>query len=369
MADEVPEGLVAYRASLTGSALWDYGFDADAGVLCPDLAAVIDEELALPSIPGWAREIMVRMIAHLPICGHYTFPAPIVSVCRAIHLRRCPEIVCGHYTCDFGRKTLMSYYVFCLDAWLQNAPRETAKAELLLRDALGRDWPTIVDAIYDTLGTPNDLTRLLVERVVHRERWWVKTLIWPDDRRDRFGLDMYGGDVRGDEARFSAYGNSPYGDPYFAELRVPRVVELSERIRKAGHGELLGYIEHSHLCGPKAFRILERLIVAIGNLEGPLRPNDAPSVLQCEDTYPDLQACGEWYSTLMASLDAWLAGDADALPELGPVTDVTHWLGSALRYHLTALARSECDPFARLVGTSPAGKSGTRPILRYLGSG
>ena len=202
MAEEVPEGLVTYRASLTGAALWDYEFDGDTGVLCPDLAAAIDEELALPSIPDWAGEIMGRMIAHLPICGHYTFPAPIVSVCRAIRLRQCPEIVCGHYTCDFGRKTLMSYYVFCLDAWLQNAPRETAKAELSLRDALGRDWPTIVDAIYDTLGTPNDLTRLLVERVIHRERWWVKTLIWPDDRRDRFGLDMYGGDVRGDEACF-----------------------------------------------------------------------------------------------------------------------------------------------------------------------
>ena len=46
MAEEVPEGLVTYRASLTGAALWDYGFDGDTGVLCPDLAAAIDRAAA-----------------------------------------------------------------------------------------------------------------------------------------------------------------------------------------------------------------------------------------------------------------------------------------------------------------------------------
>lgn len=81
------------------------------------------------------------------------------------------------------------------------------------RDQLGRDWEAIAAAIYRTLGKRSEIKGIVVERLIHRLRWWIKSLIWFDDKRDRFLLDVYAGDIRGDEERWGAYGNPPYGDP------------------------------------------------------------------------------------------------------------------------------------------------------------
>ena len=334
-----------------------YGVDVATS---PELRAIFEEEMALGSVPEWAVEVVDRMLDSLPMCGHYSFPQPVLSICEAIRQQRCPDMVRGHYTADPDRKRLMSYYVYCLDAWLQGAALEVARAELAMRDDLGKDWGSIVEAIYEALGARCGPKALLVRRLIHRQRWWIKTLIWPGDQRDMFMLDTYSGDARGDEAEYGAYGNPPFGDPYFAELRVPEVEDMSGRIREMGDEELLGDIEHSHLCAPKAFRHLEKRIIAIGRMGSESVAEEHRPILQCEDTYPDFSSYKAWYESFMSSLSAWLEGDAEALPALGDVAPAGHWLARILRYKLQLY--EEHNPFGRLVGAKPGGRSGTKTI-------
>lgn len=354
----------AYESSVTSRCWsctpWEAGWDQIQQL--PEVKAVFAEETALGQVPQWAEEVVDRMIAQMPLCGHYSFPRPILQVCRAIGDRKCPDFVIGHYTAEPQRKRLMSYYVFCLDAWLKQAPLEVAKAELAMRDNLGRDWAAILEAVYKTLGTACEPKTLCVRRLIHRQRWWIKTLIWCDDRRDRFMLDVYSGDVRGDEANYGAYGNSPFGDPYFVERDLPEMKELAEQIRTTAPGgkELLGLLEHNHLCGPKAFRHLERLILRIGSLGSQAEPDyDAP-ILQCDDTYPDFGACEAWYKAFVSSLNAWLDGDGQTVGELGEVTPVKRWLVRILLHKVRLYEQH--NPFGRLVGIKPAGKSGRKTI-------
>lgn len=332
--------------------------------LWAELRAVYDEEADIGDVPDWASEIVVRMM-QLPMCGGYAYPDNVTQIIDAISQQQAPDVVMRCYTVDPDRKTLMSYYVFCLDAWLKDAPLATAAVELALRDQLRRNWQQIVSAIYHTLGDRTALKSTTVERLIHRLRWWIKSLIWTDDRRDRFLLDVYSGDIRGDEGRWSAYGNSPYGDPYFTELSLPYVRAMEERIL-AGVPEgrhLLDCIHSTWLCAPKAFRYLEKLISTIGTIgSDPIR-DDAPPILQCEDTYPDFAANHEHFTALLERLQRWLAGEADTIPTLGTTTPVKHWLVHLLRHKLVFLARHE-ENFARLVGERPHGKSGSRKPSR-----
>ena len=349
------------------------------------IRAILDDELSLGDVPDWAVAIAERMIRHLPTCGHYAFPAPLLNVCQAIGGEREPGFVIGCYTADAERKRRMAYYVYCLDAWLKDAPAEMAAAELSRRDDLGVDWPAVVARVYAALGVPTQARRLAVKRLIHRERWWLKTHIWCDDHRDRFGLDWYGGDVRGDLAEWGAYGNAPYGDPYLAERELPEVRAWKRRFLECvpDGRPLLERIESTWLCAPKAFRYLERIILEIGSLDAP-RPADlGAAILQCEDTYPDAARCAANFRAMMASLEHWLArgpGDGrgpDAAPSaapagqrprcqaeggdvdgalvhmLGEATPVKRWLVRLFRHKLRLYAQH--DNLGRLVGARQDG--------------
>lgn len=230
-----------------------------------------------------------------------------------------------------------------------------------MRDGLGKDWPEIVTSIYQSLGSPSEQKVLLVRRLVHRLRWWIKTLIWFDDKRDRYMLDVYSGDARGDEAKYSAYGNSPFGDPYFKERELPEMEELAKQICGIPGGKkLLDRIESTWLCAPKVFRYLEKLILEIGSINSGNIPNNDVSILQCEDTYPDIASYKRWYSPFISSLKAWLDGNCKALSELGEITPVKHWLVRVLRHKLRLYEKY--DPFGSLIGAKPSGKSGNKTI-------
>lgn len=351
----------SFETSVTSRA-WAYTeFDADWD-RCRDSAeirALFAEEMALDAVPDWATEIVDRMLASpLPPCGHYSFPRPILQICEAIGREGCPDFVIGCYTADAERKRLMVGYVYCLDAWLKNAPLEAARAELALRGDGGRDWSAIVEAVYETLGDRIAARLLLVRRLVHRLRWWLKTLIWNDDRRDRFVPDAYLGDMRSSGER-GDYGNPGFHDPYYAELNEPAVEELADQIRaRVPEGKrLLERIESTWLCAPKAFRYLERLIVEIGGVGSDRSPHFDRLLLWCEDTYPDLSACGQWHASFLSSLDSWLAGDPTACPRLGLITPAKHWLVGMLRHRLQIYAA-----FTQYVAGAPGGRSGSRDI-------
>ena len=353
---------------------WDASISARAynsdwwGELTPDkeselwaeMRSIFEEEKAISDIPEWASEIVVRMM-ELPMCGYYAYPANVTQIIDAISAKQCPDVVMRCYTVDPGRKVLLSYYVYCLDAWLKDAPLSSVVAELSLRDQLGKSWEEIASAIYRTLGEKSEIKEITVERLVHRLRWWIKSLIWSDDRRDRFLLDVYSGDISGDEENWGAYGNPPYGDPYFAELKLPHVKAIEGRILvDAPDGKkLLERIHSTWLCAPKVFRYLEKLIVEIGAIGSEVSPEEAPPILQCEDTYPDFDANHEHFTDLLEGLRLWLDGHEETRPSLGEASPVKRWLVHLLWHKLVFHARYE-ENFAKLVGERPHGKSGSK---------
>lgn len=325
----------------------------------PELKAIFEEEMNLSSVPSWAEEIIDRMMGP-PACGHYTFPQPLLQICKAIKDEKCPDFVLGCYTADSKRKKLMSYYVYCLDAWLKNAPLKVSTAELGMRDDLGKDWSEIITKIYNILGSRSKQKTLLIKRLIHRLRWWIKTLIWFNDKRNRYMLDTYMGDARGDEEKWGAYGNSPFGDPYFAERELPEIKKLTEQISAMPDGKkFLVRIENTWLCAPKTFRYLEKLILEIGSIGENIPDNDV-LILQCEDTYPDFAFCKRWYSSFMSSLTAWLEGNHEVLSELGDITPVKHWLVRILRHKLQL--HEKHGNLGKLIGSRPSGKSGVKTI-------
>ncbi|MDP6113685.1 MAG: hypothetical protein QGG53_17640 [Planctomycetota bacterium] len=328
--------------------------------LWKELRSILEDENAIALIPEWAADIVVRMM-ELPMCGYYAYPENVTQIIDAIAAQRCPDVVKTCYTADPERKVLLSYYVFCLDAWSKGAPLLSVVAEVLKRDQLGKDWEEISGAVYRKLGERSDIKTAAVIRLIHRLRWWIKTLIWSDDKRDRFLLDVYSGDIRGDEEKWGAYGNSPYGDPYFVELEQPYVKVMVVQILAdlPGGKRLLERIHSTWLCAPKVFRYLERLIAEIGSIGSDAPLGEVQSILDCEDTYPDFDADYEHFIELLENLQLWLDGDGEALPHLGEMSPVKRWLAHLLRHKLVFHARYE-ENFAKLVGKRPHGKSGSR---------
>ncbi|MDP6506922.1 MAG: hypothetical protein QF886_25070, partial [Planctomycetota bacterium] len=100
--------------------------------LWAEMRAIFDDENALSDIPEWASEIVARTM-ELPMCGYYAYPDNVTQIIDAISAEQCPEVVMRCYTVDPARKMLMSYYVYCLDAWVKEAPLSSAVAELALR--------------------------------------------------------------------------------------------------------------------------------------------------------------------------------------------------------------------------------------------
>ena len=339
---------------------WDSLTPEKEPELWAEMRSIFEEEKAVSGIPGWASDIVVRML-ELPMCGYYAYPDNVTQVIDAISAKQCPDVVMSCYTVDPGRKVLLSYYVYCLDAWLKDAPLSSVVAELSLRDQLGKNWEEIASAIYRTLGEKSEIKQIAVDRLIHRLRWWIKSLIWSDDKRDRFLLDVYSGDIRGDEENWGAYGNSPYGDPYFTELGLPHVKAMEERIcaHVPDGKRLLDRIHSTWLCAPKAFRYLEKLIVEIGAIGSDAPPDEAPAILQCEDTYPDFDANHEHFVGLVDRLRSWLDGEERPFPSLGSASPVKRWLVHLLWHKLVFHAKYE-ESFGKLVGELPHGKGGSR---------
>lgn len=339
---------------------WDSLTQEKEPGLWAEMRSIFEEEKAISDIPRWASDIVSRMM-DLPMCGYYAYPANITQIIDAISVQRCPDIVMRCYTVDSKRKVLLSYYVFCLDAWLKNAPLSFAVAELLLRDHLGKDWKKIASTIYQVLGEQSEIKMIVIERLIHRLRWWIKSLIWLDDKRDRFLLDVYSGDIRGDEEKLGAYGNSPYGDPYFLELHLPHVKAMEERIldNVPNGKELLVRIHSTWLCAPKVFRYLEKLILEIGAIDSDAPSVEFNSILQCEDTYPDFTANHDHYLSLVECLRFWLDGEKEKLPSIEFASPIKRWLVHLLWHKLIFHAKYE-ENFGRFVGERQHGKAGSR---------
>ena len=304
-----------------------------------ELAQIVAMEQALRDVPDWAQRIVETSIRFLPPCGHYLFPRAYLEAVTAIGSETPPAFVHGCYTVERERKELMTSYLFCLDAWLGGVNPDAAAGELLARKCDGPDWPTICSELWRVLGQRTETKELLVEAALHRHRWWLKSTVWDDDARDVFCRDQYLGDIH---RKADHYGNPDFCDPWFGYERSRRIEWVQAKLTEIcpDWEWFRNVIEWSWLCGPKAFRFLEKLLWCIGKERQaaglpsyPLQnADDIPGFLQCEDAYPNPQEAGQWWRSFLAALRVWCGGRAtgevadDLAGRLGEPTPVKRWL-------------------------------------------
>ena len=97
----------------------------------------------------------------------------------------------------------------------------------------------------------------------------------------------------------------------------------------------------------------------IGAIGSDAYHGDAPSFLQCEDTYPDFDANHQHFVRLLERLRLWHEGKEESFPSLGPTSPVKRWLVHLLWHQLVFKARYE-ENFGKFVGERPHGKSGSK---------
>jgi len=354
-----------WDASVSGRCWWFTPYDAGwdecknyGGDIASDdeLRQIVKMELEAGPIPDWAREF-VRISVHLPApCGHYSFPRPCLEAITVIGSGGRPRHVHGCYTADGDRKKRMQDYMLCLDAWLKDTGPADVIAGLSHNGRDSVDWTNVCTSLWKVLGEPTELKRLLVQRTCHRYRWWIKTLTWDDDFRDRFEQDRDLGDIRGSG---DSYGNPEFKDPYFTELKSPEVKRIEAELGKLDSDWKMkfGEIEETWLCGPKSFRSLERILWAIGKGDRVSRDKPVPGFLMCQDTIPDLKETGVWWREFLAALDAWwqerpatgsVAEDVGA--RLGDPNPLKRWLVRLYAKRLRVI--EETGNIGRLVRTT-----------------
>ena len=323
---------------------YDQGWDSCAELRTDEvLRRLVVLENTLSPIPPWARDTVETSINYLPFCPHWAFPSPYLEVLDAIGRQTPTRFVHGCYTASQARKERMLDYVFCLDAWLAGAGPREAAPELTYRGNQKVDWGQVCVDLWDVLGEKSELKELLLRGIVHRQRWWIKSLVWDDDGRDVYCRDQFLGAVNCNGHGQGHYGNPAYGDPYFAELQVPVVRRTEERLSEIcpDWRWFRGFIYDSWLCAPKAFRFLERLLWCVGKEKRvvslpshPLENGDkVPGFLQCEDTYRNGTEGREWVRGFVSGIRSWIAGrkpdaevPSDIHRRLGARTPLRLWL-------------------------------------------
>jgi len=313
---------------------------------CPELRKdkklqeLVELEQSITPISGWAIEAVERAINFPPFCPHYAFPQPYIEVLDTIRKQTPPVFIHGCYTASAERKNRMSDYVFCLDKWLAGVSHEKAAAELCKHGNPKVDWNCVCENIWKILGKNTELKELLVERTLHRQRWWIKSLVWEDDARDVYYQDQYLGDIACDGDH---YGNPAFRDPYLTELEVPEVKRMESRLAEIcpDWEWFRSIIYESWLCTPKAFRFLERLIWCIGKEKKSValpsypmeNPDKVPRFLQCDDTYPYTAEASKWVASFVEGIRSWVQNNPaegkvenDVHLRLGEQTPLKLWL-------------------------------------------
>jgi hypothetical protein len=342
-----------------------------------ELAAIVAMEGSVRPLPEWARAAVEVAIRSVPPCGHYLFPRAYLEAVSAIGAEDASGPL--HSYClavDRDRKLAFLDYCLCLDAWLAGAPPGAAAAELTALGHRKIEWAAMCANLWQVLGEHAEVKDLLVERVLHQTRWWVKVSAWPGGATAEFGRGQYLGDY--EEAGWfgTGEGNPGFTAPGFRPRRSPRVQRMEARL-----GELTPHwdwfrtvmTEFSWPCAPKAFRYLEKLLWCIGR-ERPVislpsfplaAPEPVPGFLRVEDTWPNQDAAAAWWDDFLAALRAWWqrepaagATAADTARRLGEVTPVKQWLVRLLVRRLE-LAATEGGKLTELVHPPQGARRGT----------
>ncbi|MCP4640657.1 MAG: hypothetical protein GY851_09500 [bacterium] len=362
---EVYEGSVSSRCwfctELDGG--WSEKHSADE-----ELQAIVAMEKDLGEVPDWAQRLVGGFINRFGACGHYTFPKPFLEAVDAIGREESLPHLHGCFNVDMVRKREAMDYCFCLDAWLAGAGANDAAEELRMLAYRQADWPSICRDLWDVLGDATEAKRLLVARVLHHVRWFIKFTTW-DDEPGHLCHDQYLGRFCHKDGKVAIH--CYYDVPSFDfDGASPRIAEFENRLDELEPEwrQIRDDILSWWLCAPKAFRFLERIILSIANLRSPQPGETVPGFLKCTDTYPDQQGTAEYWEPLMESLANWWKGEScddavasDIYERLGESTDLKRWLVRLLARKLTAMVDSMAE-FASLVGSRPSGSRGTKPV-------
>lgn len=322
------------------------------------IATLVQQEQLLGTLPLWASEL-AEIINYLPFCPHASFPFPYLKVLDAIGSGVVPAVNHGCYSVDRARKDRMTDYIFCMDAWRAGASVQQAAAALSQHESSVVDWRKVCEDLWTVLGERSELKLLLISRILHRERWWVKTLLWDDDPGNKRMRDQYLGEAHIDATYAGDYGNPGFKDPYGIELAAPEVIRMEKELSETcpDWPAFQTAIHSTWLCGPKAFRFLEKLLWCVGKekmvMHLPSFPLEneqkIPGFLQCADSYPDVEAARDWLSRFYAGIEAWLQDEApqdeaavDVADRLGARTELKVWLCGLFYKKLRMLAPFGC---------------------------
>ena len=375
MADATGWTKEAFEKSVTSRCWWytpyDEGWDKCPGLRDDgELRAIVAMEQELGGVPEWARQIAERSIQFACPCGHYLFPQPYLEALDAIGSETPPAFVHGCFTVGPDRKRAMMDCVFALDAWLAGAAPEAAARELIALGHRRIDWDAACADLWRVLGDHTERKDLLVERLIHAQRFKIKRSPWEGDLASELGRDQFLGVIGGARNPAKLYSHIDPDVPGFDEGDSPRVKRLDARLADLCRDwdRTRFHITFGWLCAPKAFRFLERLLWAIGQ-ERPPKPDDrVPGFLRADDTHPNQDAAAAWWQAFCQALDAWWRGEAstgdvaaDVARRLGDPSPAKRWL---VRLFLRKLAfyASYDEGLKRLVKPRPGARRGTRPV-------
>jgi len=227
-----------------------------------ELRQIVEMEAALGELPAGTKELVETVMNHPPPCGHSTFPEPYLLLVEAIGKGSPPALIHTCYTVDRARKRALRDYCLCLDAWLAGAPPESPAKELAALGSRRIDWQTVCTDLWQVLGEHCEVKDLLVERVLLQTRWWIKTMVWDDDRAGEFGRDQYLGDYEENANWATDNGNRALRAPMFNLRASPRVQHLDIQLAELCGADWPWFRDvigpWSWPCGPKALRYLER---------------------------------------------------------------------------------------------------------------
>jgi hypothetical protein len=352
---------------------WDtshqYGHDLRQDA---ELREIVRMEWALRPVPAWAEAIVRGAICCIPPCGHYTFPLAYLRVVDAIGSQTPITFHYACYTADATRKREAQDYCLCLDGWLAGAGAGAVASELQALGWLKLDWDRVCADLWAALGERTRVKELLVERTLMQLRWWIKTLVWPDDLAARFGRDQYLGDWVADGSPATPNGNRGLKAPGFKLDGTPRVQRLDAELAATcpdwpwfRYG--ITAVDRMNLCAPKTFRYLEYLRWGIGQGRAVPKGETVPGLLAAEHTYPNHDEATHWWREFLAGLRAWWqdqppvgAVGTDLARRLGPRMPLKEWL---VRLYLRRLELHEtCAEVGRLVNPKPGARRGRKPL-------
>lgn len=336
----------------------DEGWDAaSARGYCPaddaEISGIVAMEYELDEIPAWAELIVERAFRDLPCCGHYMFPYWLLNAVNAVGAEEEPSRTMACFAVDPARKRQAQDYILCLDAWLAGATPDTVATELNLYAERPLEWEHVTEDLWEVLGEPTRVKRLLVERLVIMMRSAVKFDTWDEDDAE-FGRDQFLG--RRDE-------HDPRAERI--EKRLGEIWPQWEEYRS-------WFVDEWWLCAPKAFRFVEHRLWKIGNNAFDGSEGTPPPFLKCEDTYLDQDQAAMWWENFIAALDTWWRGDemsgtigADLARRLGTRDPVKEWLVRLFVRRIRMLVEAGAQ-MGRLVAPEARRSRGTKP-LTFIG--